>query len=85
MNAFRYDRLHLRFGTPVRIKRGIVRKPWEWIGYIQQISGDVARVSWRAPVPGTDGGRPVTNRNLNDLEILDGILPNEVEAIRESR
>jgi hypothetical protein len=77
-----YDRFRLRFGTPVRIKPGLVRKPWEWIGHIQQISGDIACVSWRVVLPGTGGKRPITNRNLNDLEVLDGIGPSSGDELQ---
>lgn len=82
MTTSNYDRFRLKFGTPVRIKPGRVRKPWEWIGHIQQVSGNIACISWRVVLPGTDGKRPVTNRHLSDLEILDGVIPNAGDELQ---
>lgn len=65
------DRNHFRFGTAVRIKSGVMRKPWEWIGIVEIVSGNMASVAWRVTLPGMNGKRPVTLRRLDDLEILE--------------
>ena len=65
------DRPQFRFGTPVRIKAGVMRKPWEWIGNVEIVSGNMASIAWRVALPGMNGKRPVTMRRLNDLEFLD--------------
>ena len=82
MTTSNCDRFKLKFGTPVKVKSGLARKPWEWIGHIQQISGNIACVSWRVVLPGTDGRRPVTNRHLSELEILDGVIPGNGDELR---
>lgn len=74
-----YNRFRIKYGTPVRVKRGVGRKPWEWIGNVKMVSGDMAAVAWRVIVPGTDGKRPVTLRRLEELEVLDGMLPSDLE------
>jgi hypothetical protein len=82
MTTSNYDRFRLKFGTPVKVRPGLARKPWEWIGHIQQVSGNIACVSWRVVLPGTDGRRPVTNRHLNDLEILDESVPGSCDELQ---
>jgi hypothetical protein len=75
MTTSRQDRPWFRYGAAVRVKHGLARKPWEWIGTIQLVSGDVASVAWRVILPGTDGSRPVSCRSLDELEPVEASLP----------
>lgn len=68
------DRNHFKFGTAVRLKSGVMRKSWEWIGNVEIVSGNMASIAWRVVLPGMNGKRPVTLRRLNDLEILEESL-----------
>ena len=70
-----YNRFRIKYGTPVRVKRGVGRKPWEWIGNVKMVSGDMAAVAWRVIVPGTDGKRPVTLRGLRNWKSLTVCCP----------
>lgn len=72
MTTNKIDRSRWKFGASVRVKKGVARKPWEWIGQIQLISGDVAAVMWRVMVPGSEG-YPITQRSIHELELVEAV------------
>ncbi len=60
------------YGAIVKVKKGLSRKPWEWIGNIQLISGDMVEILWRVIPPGGDGKHPVSRRRVVELELVCG-------------
>jgi hypothetical protein len=60
------------FGAIVKVRKGFSRKPWEWIGNIQLISGDMAEILWRVIPPGSNGKHPVSRRRMVELELVGG-------------
>jgi len=64
------DDRRFRYGDAVKVRAGFLRKPWEWIGSVQMISGNKVAVTWRMILPGNSGARPITYRTRDELELV---------------